>query len=69
MLDSMRELRKILARAIDECESKRDLAALASRYAQVCVHVSELESKLPPAEESPADRFQARLLSFGGGAG
>lgn len=67
-LDSLRVLRRILARAIDECESKRDLSSLANRYSQVCEQIAGLEAAVPD-EESAADKFEARVIALRGGSG
>lgn len=37
--DELRTLARILAGAIDECESKRDLAALSRRYLEVAERI------------------------------
>lgn len=44
MLSQLIELRKILAAAIDECESKRDLAALSRRYIDVIEAIDKREN-------------------------
>lgn len=46
-LQALRDLRDLLARSIDECESMRDLAALTNRFQSVLAEIDELS----PAEE------------------
>lgn len=58
-LEQLKMLRLILAEAIDDCDSKRDLAALSNRYLGVVERIGILESQ-KPAQESKADEIAAR---------
>jgi hypothetical protein len=58
-LEQLRMLRLILAQAIDDCDSKRDLAALSNRYLDVVERIEILESRVP-AKASKADEIAAR---------
>ena len=42
-LTQLTELRRKLAEAIDDCESKRDLAALSRQYRETLKEIEELE--------------------------
>lgn len=42
-LDKLHRLRDTLEAAIDECESKRDLAALARQYRETLKEIEEIE--------------------------
>lgn len=42
-LAALRELRHVLATAIDECESMRDLAALTNRFQSVLAEIDDLK--------------------------
>ncbi len=43
-LEQLTELRDILAREIDVCESSRDLAALSRQYREVIREIDEIEN-------------------------
>lgn len=58
-LEQLKMLRLILAQAIDDCDSKRDLAALTNRYVGVVERILVLESQ-KPAATSKADEIAAR---------
>ena len=47
-LNQLRVLRQIVAFHIDDCDSKRDLAALALKYQNIVARISQLE---PPKSE------------------
>ena len=44
-LSTLRDLRDLLARQIESCESMRDLAALSARLQSVLEEIAELEPK------------------------
>lgn len=50
-LNQLIELRKILASAIDGCESNRDLASLSRRYMGVIQAIDALESGIDKDDE------------------
>ena len=62
-LDRLIRLRDILAVSIDECESKRDLAALAKQYREILKEIEEIEG----AEQNDDDI--AEILSAREAAG
>lgn len=49
-LEGLEALRDTLSRAIDTCESKRDLPPLASRHMEVCAQIEELRAEERSAE-------------------
>lgn len=56
-LESLKALRDTLARAIDSCDSLRDLAALSARLTDVLAQIEAIPNK---AEVSAADEIAAR---------
>lgn len=64
-LRSLVALRDKLARAIDECESLRDLPPLASRLADVLVQVESLTPKVEVGDA--VDEITARRAARGAG--
>lgn len=63
-LETLRELRAYLARALDECISARDQAALSARFTDVLAQIDELKTD----DEEDGDDFGS-LLVLPGGAG
>lgn len=59
-LDTLKALRDRLARDIDDCQSKRDLASLALRLQSVLEQIDEIEGASGQSEDSPADEIAAR---------
>lgn len=57
-LAALRDLRDLLARQIDECDSMRDLAALATRFQSVLAEVEQLTPK--EGSGDPVDEIAAR---------
>lgn len=57
---SLIELRNFLARQLDDCDSKRDAAALAARLQAVLADIEAVPNK---AEVSAADEIAARRAS------
>lgn len=57
-LDTLRDLRDLLARQIQGCDSLRDLAALSGRFQAVLAEIAELEPK--KAEGDGVDEIAAR---------
>jgi len=53
-LEQLVELRIILARAIDTCESSRDLAALSRRYMEVVEAIDAIDRGLDVEDEVAA---------------
>lgn len=53
-LERLTELRDTLKTAIDECDSKRDLAALARQYRETLKEIEELEGLIPDGNEIEA---------------
>lgn len=43
-LEGLKALRDKLSKAIDQCESARDLASLSSRHVEVLTQITELEA-------------------------
>lgn len=64
-LETLRELRTYLARALDECVSARDQAALSARLMDVLTQIDELKTD---DDEEDGDDF-GNLLVLPGGAG
>ena len=50
-LDRLIRLRDTLERAIDECESKRDLAALSRQYRETMKEIEEIEGAETDGDE------------------
>lgn len=50
-LTQLTELRRKLAEAIDDCESKRDLAALSRQYRETIKEIEELEDGVQEVDE------------------
>lgn len=63
-LDALKELRKLLARAIDECESKRDLAALSNRFTDVVAQIADLESGVKSEVVDPVGLALAKVVDI-----
>lgn len=59
-LDTLKALRDHLARSIDDCRSKRDLAALSLRLQSVLEEIDEIEGSSVNTASSPADEIAAR---------
>lgn len=59
-LDALKALRKKLATQIDECESGRDLAALAGRLQSVLAEIDEVAKATSAGPASPADDLAAK---------
>lgn len=57
-LEGLRALRDHLAAAVDDCDSKRDLAALSQRLMDVLEQIDGLAGSV--ADSSPADEIAAR---------
>lgn len=49
-LDSLRALRDRLSADIDDCDSKRDLAALSQRFVDVLAQIDALEKAQPESK-------------------
>lgn len=64
--DTLVSLRDQLARAIDDCESGRDMAALSKRFMEV---LAELEALPDPAKtaQNPAEMARKRVRNRGSG--
>ena len=60
-LATLRDLRDLLARQIEACESMRDLAALSGRLQSVLEQIAELEPK--KAEGDGIDEIAKRRAS------
>lgn len=58
-LKALRALRRELAKQLDDCESKRDYAALSLRLVDVLARISELQRRAPAAVSS-LDEIRAR---------
>lgn len=58
-LEQLTELREILACAIDECGSMRDLAALSKQYRDTIREIEEIE-KAGGTDDEIAEILQAR---------
>lgn len=58
-LTALKALRKDLAKQLDDCDSKRDYAALSLRLQDTLKRISELKSKAPAAV-SPLDEIASR---------
>jgi hypothetical protein len=56
-LEALRELRRQLAQAIDECSSGRDLAALARRYMDVLAQIERIEQARQAPRSSVRDEI------------
>lgn len=59
-LETLKALRDHLARSIDECRSKRDLAALSLRFQSVLEEIDEVEGGSALPGDSPADEIAER---------
>ena len=59
-LETLKALRDRLARDIDDCESKRDLASLALRLQSVLTDIDEIEGGSANPASSPADEIAER---------
>lgn len=59
-LETLKALRDHLARSIDDCRSKRDLAALSLRFQSVLEEIDEIESGSTQSAGSPADEIAER---------
>jgi hypothetical protein len=64
-VDTLRELRDLLARQIESCESGRDVAALSRQLTTVLAEISEL---LPSEKVDAVDEISARRNSRRAGA-
>ena len=53
-------LRDRLARELDECESARDVAALANRFTDVLAQIEELDPAAVVKPATPLDELRAR---------
>lgn len=58
-LKGLRALRRELAKQLEECDSKRDYAALSLRLMDVMERISELK-KAVPVQASAFDEIRAR---------
>jgi len=69
-LSTLRDLRDLLARQIESCESMRDLAALSARLQSVLEEIAELEPKKAEGDgiDEIAKRRAARRPSARKGA-
>ena len=65
-LSTLRDLRDLLARQIESCESMRDLAALSARLQSVLEEIAELEPK--KAEGDGIDEIAKRRAARRPGA-
>lgn len=65
-LATLRDLRDLLARQIEDCDSLRDLAALASRLQAVLAEIAQLEPK--KAEGDGIDEIAKRRAARRTGA-
>jgi len=70
-LQALRDLRDLLARQIEACESLRDLAALSGRLQAVLAEIAELEPKKAEGDgiDEIARRRAARRAGSAKGAG
>lgn len=70
-LATLRDLRDLLARQIESCDSLRDLAALSGRLQAVLDQIAELEPKKAEGDgiDEIARRRAARRSSPAAGAG
>lgn len=59
-LKALVTLRDLLARQIDECDSKRDLAALSLRFTDVLEQIEAVERLLPAEKGTALDEFTRR---------
>lgn len=57
-LAALEELRGVLARAIDNCESARDLAALSRQMTEVLAQIDAVNPPVPV--RSPLDELASR---------
>lgn len=58
-LKALRKLRKDLAEQLEDCDSKRDYAALSLRLVGVLERITELKSRAP-VQSSSLDEIRAR---------
>ena len=59
-LASLQALRDRLATDLDECESKRDVAALSQRLMDVLEQIADIEKAQPAKEGTALDEFSRR---------
>lgn len=64
-VDALKELRKLLARAIDECESKRDLSSLSARFMTVVEQIEAAEGSAGVASKAdPVELILAEVVNL-----
>ncbi len=59
-LKALEALRDRLAKDIDDCDSKRDLAALSQRFMDVLEQIAEVQREQPPQKGTVLDEFSRR---------
>lgn len=65
-LAGLRALRDRLAEEIDQCESSRDVAALANRFTDVLAQIDELDPVVVAKTKTPLDELNARRKAKAG---
>ena len=59
-LAGLRALRDRLAEEIDQCESSRDVAALANRFTDVLAQIDELDPQVIEKPKTALDELRSR---------
>ena len=67
-LESLKALRDVLARAMDACDSGRDIAALANRLTDVLLQIETAEKASVPVKGTPLDELRAKRSRRGAAA-